>query len=212
MIAGRPSHGSESQAERLSSRKEVSRAGAGFEVSDVSAPLAASSLSTACRSTSHAGQIAGLIGPNGAGKTTLFNCLSRLYECQQRRRSFDGHALLSMPRHRSPRSASAAPSRTSRCSHDERARQRHGRLPLPHHGGFIANALRLPVACRERPRDGAGCTRVGLKRFAETLAAPALRYAEARRAGARACGEPSCCCSTSRRRASTTTKSACSAA
>ena len=32
-----------------------------------------------------AGQIAGLIGPNGAGKTTLFNCLSRLYDCNERR-------------------------------------------------------------------------------------------------------------------------------
>ena len=47
-----------------------------------------------------AGQIAGLIGPNGAGKTTLFNCLSRLYECNAGSVTFDGHALLALPRHR----------------------------------------------------------------------------------------------------------------
>src|SRR5258705_1772206 len=48
------------------------------------------------------GQIVGLIGPNGAGKTTLFNCLSRLYECDDGSISFDCQQLLGMPRHRIP--------------------------------------------------------------------------------------------------------------
>jgi branched-chain amino acid transport system ATP-binding protein len=47
-----------------------------------------------------AGSIVGLIGPNGAGKTTLFNCVSRLYECDRGEIVFDGHSLLSAPRHR----------------------------------------------------------------------------------------------------------------
>jgi branched-chain amino acid transport system ATP-binding protein len=47
-----------------------------------------------------AGSIVGLIGPNGAGKTTLFNCVSRLYECDRGEILFDGHSLLSAPRHR----------------------------------------------------------------------------------------------------------------
>ncbi|MFM9980187.1 MAG: ABC transporter ATP-binding protein [Burkholderiales bacterium] len=45
------------------------------------------------------GQIVGLIGPNGAGKTTLFNCLSRLYACNDGQIHFDGRPLLSIPRH-----------------------------------------------------------------------------------------------------------------
>ena len=63
------------------------------------------------------GQIAGLIGPNGAGKTTLFNCLSRLYVPDERRHPVRGP--LDPRRSRatpSPSSASAARSRTWRCS------------------------------------------------------------------------------------------------
>jgi branched-chain amino acid transport system ATP-binding protein len=45
------------------------------------------------------GQICGLIGPNGAGKTTLFNCLSRLYDCQAGRITYDGTALNELPKH-----------------------------------------------------------------------------------------------------------------
>jgi branched-chain amino acid transport system ATP-binding protein len=63
-----------------------------------------------------AGRIVGLIGPNGAGKTTLFNCLSRLYNCDSGDILFDGQSLLSVPRHRSQSSASAARSRILRCS------------------------------------------------------------------------------------------------
>nr|WP_295469326.1 ABC transporter ATP-binding protein [Mesorhizobium sp.] len=46
------------------------------------------------------GLIVGLIGPNGAGKTTLFNCLSRLYQPTSGEIFFDGHSLLSVPRHK----------------------------------------------------------------------------------------------------------------
>jgi branched-chain amino acid transport system ATP-binding protein len=45
------------------------------------------------------GLIAGLIGPNGAGKTTLFNCLSRLYIPNEGDILFEGHSILSEPRH-----------------------------------------------------------------------------------------------------------------
>jgi branched-chain amino acid transport system ATP-binding protein len=45
-------------------------------------------------------QICALIGPNGAGKTTLFNVLSRLYQPQSGRVTFDGHNLLRTPAHR----------------------------------------------------------------------------------------------------------------
>ena len=47
-----------------------------------------------------AGEVFGLIGPNGAGKTTLFNCLSRLYDCNAGKITFDGRDLLATPRHR----------------------------------------------------------------------------------------------------------------
>jgi len=99
-----------------------------------------------------AGQIAGLIGPNGAGKTTLFNCLSRLYECNRGSVSFDGHALLQLPRHRI---AALGIGRTfqnvalfAKMSVLDNVRVgRHCRTS----SGFFANALRLPgVAGEER--------------------------------------------------------------
>jgi branched-chain amino acid transport system ATP-binding protein len=46
------------------------------------------------------GRICALIGPNGAGKTTLFNVLSRLYQPNSGKVTFDGHDLLSVPSHR----------------------------------------------------------------------------------------------------------------
>jgi branched-chain amino acid transport system ATP-binding protein len=46
------------------------------------------------------GQICALIGPNGAGKTTLFNVVSRLYQPNEGRVTFDGHDLLRVPSHR----------------------------------------------------------------------------------------------------------------
>ncbi|MGH2820794.1 MAG: ABC transporter ATP-binding protein [Actinomycetota bacterium] len=45
------------------------------------------------------GEICGLIGPNGAGKTTFFNCMSRLYEPDSGRISFDGRDLLELEAH-----------------------------------------------------------------------------------------------------------------
>lgn len=45
------------------------------------------------------GSLVGLIGPNGAGKTTVFNCLTRLYEPERGRVSYDGHDLLQVPVH-----------------------------------------------------------------------------------------------------------------
>jgi branched-chain amino acid transport system ATP-binding protein len=46
------------------------------------------------------GQICALIGPNGAGKTTLFNVVSRLYQPDVGRVTFDGRDLLQIPAHR----------------------------------------------------------------------------------------------------------------
>ena len=46
------------------------------------------------------GQICALIGPNGAGKTTLFNVVSRLYQPNEGRVTFDGRDLLAVPSHR----------------------------------------------------------------------------------------------------------------
>jgi branched-chain amino acid transport system ATP-binding protein len=47
------------------------------------------------------GTITSLIGPNGAGKTTLFNVVSRLYEANQGRITYDGSVdLLAVPAHR----------------------------------------------------------------------------------------------------------------
>ena len=98
------------------------------------------------------GQIAGLIGPNGAGKTTLFNCLSRLYECNSGSVTFDGHALLALPRHRI---ASLGIGRTFQnvalfakmSVLDNVMVGRHCRTS----SGFFANALRLPgVAAEQR--------------------------------------------------------------
>jgi len=99
------------------------------------------------------GQIAGLIGPNGAGKTTLFNCLSRLYECNSGSVSFDGHALLQMPRHRI---AALGIGRTfqnvalfARMSVlDNVMVGCHCRTS----SGFFANALRLPGVAAEQRR------------------------------------------------------------
>jgi len=45
------------------------------------------------------GQICGLIGPNGAGKTTMFNVISRVYQAQAGKITFDGMDLLSLPPH-----------------------------------------------------------------------------------------------------------------
>ena len=96
------------------------------------------------------GQIVGLIGPNGAGKTTLFNCVSRLYECDQGDIRFDGASLLSVPRHGI---AALGIGRTFQNLALFRTMSVLDNVMVGHHcrtrGGFFANALRLPRARRD---------------------------------------------------------------
>jgi branched-chain amino acid transport system ATP-binding protein len=97
-----------------------------------------------------AGSIVGLIGPNGAGKTTLFNCLSRLYQCDQGEILFDGASLLAAPRHRI---AALGIGRTfqnvalfaSMSVLENVMVGAHSRS----RSGFFSNALRLPRVPRE---------------------------------------------------------------
>ncbi len=97
-----------------------------------------------------AGSVVGLIGPNGAGKTTLFNCLSRLYDCNEGRIDFDGAPLLAVPRYRI---AGLGIGRTfqnlalfgSMSVLDNVKVGRHCRTET----GFLANALRLPRVIAE---------------------------------------------------------------
>jgi branched-chain amino acid transport system ATP-binding protein len=97
-----------------------------------------------------AGRIVGLIGPNGAGKTTLFNCLSRLYTCDTGDILFDGHSLLSVPRHQIAELGigrtfqNLALFRTMTVLDNVRV-GRHCRT----RSGFFLNALRLPVVRSE---------------------------------------------------------------
>lgn len=99
------------------------------------------------------GQICGLIGPNGAGKTTLFNCLSRLYEPQDGHILFDGEDLLRLKRHRM---AALGIGRTFQNLALFRTMSvRHNIMVGGHcraRGGFIADALRLPLVAHEEAR------------------------------------------------------------
>jgi branched-chain amino acid transport system ATP-binding protein len=96
------------------------------------------------------GQICGLIGPNGAGKTTLFNCLSRLYQASAGTIDFAGERLLQVPRHRI---AGLGIGRTfQNLALFETMSVRDNVLIGGHcraRSGFVANALRLPIAGRE---------------------------------------------------------------
>ena len=98
------------------------------------------------------GEVAGLIGPNGAGKTTLFNCLSRLYDWQSGTIDFDGTSLASVPRHRI---AGLGIGRTFQNLALFRSMSVRDNAMVGAHcrsrGGFLANALRLPVTRREEP-------------------------------------------------------------
>ncbi len=78
------------------------------------------------------GQICGLIGPNGSGKTTLFNCLSRLYQFDRGLIEFEGRSLLE----RLFRTMSVL----QNILVGGHCRTR---------GGFLQNALRLPLVARE---------------------------------------------------------------
>jgi branched-chain amino acid transport system ATP-binding protein len=96
------------------------------------------------------GRIVGLIGPNGAGKTTLFNCVSRLYECDSGEIAFGGASLLAVPRYRV---AGMGIGRTFQNLALFRSMSVLDNVMVGHHsrtrGGFLANALRLPLASRE---------------------------------------------------------------
>src|ERR1700744_6230246 len=98
------------------------------------------------------GQICGLIGPNGAGKTTLFNCLSRLYQPCAGTIDFAGKPLLKLPSHRV---AGLGIGRTFQNLALFQTMSARDNVLIGGHcrsrGGFVANALRLPVAgCEER--------------------------------------------------------------
>jgi branched-chain amino acid transport system ATP-binding protein len=96
------------------------------------------------------GSIVGLIGPNGAGKTTLFNCLSRLYDCDRGEITFDGVALLPLPRHRV---AGLGIGRTFQNVALFQSMSVLENVLLGAHcrgrSGFFANALRLPRVAPE---------------------------------------------------------------
>ena len=185
-----------------------SRSGRLLEVSDVSVRFGGIVALDGVSFDVEAGQIVGLIGPNGAGKTTLFNCLSRLYECDSGSMSFDGHALLQMPRHRI---AALGIGRTfqnlalfaSMSVLDNVMVGCHCRTA----SGFFANALRLPGvaargATRPRRRRASWCTSSASMR-SPTRRSPTCRSARRSASSWRARWRPSrsCCCSTSRRAA-----------
>ena len=91
------------------------------------------------------GEILGLIGPNGAGKTTLFNCLSRLCEVERGEIELAGKSLLELPPHAVAR---AGIGRTFQHlalfdSLSVLDNVMSGAF-VRGHGGWIADALRLP--------------------------------------------------------------------
>ncbi len=96
------------------------------------------------------GTIVGLIGPNGAGKTTLFNCLSRLYQYDSGKITFEGHSLIDVPRHGI---AALGIGRTFQNLALFRNLTVTQNVLLGGHsqttGGFFVNALRLPNVVRQ---------------------------------------------------------------
>ena len=63
------------------------------------------------------GELFSIIGPNGAGKTSMVNCVSGRYRPTEGRIRFDGRDITRLPTQQArAQSASAAPSRTWRCS------------------------------------------------------------------------------------------------
>ena len=99
------------------------------------------------------GTICGLIGPNGAGKTTLFNCISRLYDPHAGTIVFDLRPLANVRRHEI---AALGIARTFQnvalfATMTTRDNVRVGAHALAR-GGFLVNALGLPMAEREERR------------------------------------------------------------
>ena len=142
------------------------------------------------------GQICGLIGPNGSGKTTLFNCISGFYRFADGDILFEGRSLKNLGRHRM---AGLGIGRTfQNVALFRRMSVRDNILVGAHHlgrSGFIANALRLPVV---RQEDAVAVARLHdlldlldlQRRRRHRGRQPAVRHAEARRAGARADRRP----------------------
>jgi branched-chain amino acid transport system ATP-binding protein len=100
-----------------------------------------------------AGQICGLIGPNGAGKTTLFNCLSRLYTPHRGAIRFESQPLLSVSRHAIARIGIARTFQNLALFSTMSVLENvmigaHCRA----RGGFLADALALPITRREERR------------------------------------------------------------
>lgn len=97
--------------------------------------------------------ICGLIGPNGAGKTTLFNCLSRLYACEQGDVLIDGSSVIRMPSHHM---AEAGLGRTFQNLAVFATMSVRQNVMVGAHqrtcAGFLASALRLPKVSREESK------------------------------------------------------------
>lgn len=95
-------------------------------------------------------QICGLIGPNGAGKTTLFNVISGIYRPTEGEVRFAGQRITGQPRHRM---APLGLGRTFQNLALFRSMSVRDNVLAGAHSlgraGFVANALRLPMARRE---------------------------------------------------------------
>ena len=150
------------------------------------------------------GEIRAIIGPNGAGKTSMLNVINGFYQPQAGRITFKGKTRAKM-RPTMPRTAgSRAPSRTSRCSRHERARQHHGRAhaqdaPRISSGSCCASARRSPrrwsIAGGSRRSSISSKSRRSARCRSARLPYGLQKRVELGRALAM---EPDCCCSTSR--------------
>ena len=110
------------------------------------------------------GAIVGLIGPNGAGKTTFFNIDDRPHPAGRGPHHVRGREYRRAPSERDRRArASRAPSRSSACSPDDRARERAGGRALSPRGERRRGCAPAPVGRHRggaRPRPGARPARV----------------------------------------------------
>jgi branched-chain amino acid transport system ATP-binding protein len=99
------------------------------------------------------GEICGLIGPNGAGKTTLFNCLSRLYRPQSGEIRFEGLAIEALGKHKIAQLGIARTFQNLALFGTMTALEN---VMIGTHaiarGGFLVNALALPIARGEERR------------------------------------------------------------
>ena len=95
------------------------------------------------------GTIVGVIGPNGAGKTTLFNCINRLYPIDDGDILFDGQSLRALPAHRIS-GLGIARTFQNVALFDTLTVTENVLLGVraEESGGFLAHALRFPVAAR----------------------------------------------------------------